>query len=415
VTIRAVVLAAAIGAAAPAPVMAQQVAAEALFDRDLTVGSGASITATIGELAGHAEAKAVPDRLFEEGGGLGRTGDITYRLLKFAFFDAPQEHLLLVFDHEMFGHGARLRERFDGPIGYHIQPPAPYGHGNGVTSFVFNREPTLYEQLAISAGGMESTGVVAAIVSEHAFIDRTMQPRDALRYLTFELDTLRYISRTKGNEEAGHDVGDFIRTYNDLAVVAGAPGLTPRRLRNEALISLANPMVAYAGYGIVRYWWNGDTNVAVPALSIAGVRYLPLFRYRLTPFGTEWALVNALGGRMRPTSIELRVGQSPGSTPWGVGINQRDALRWGGWSVDAALDVWQQPPVADQNPRLLSFDQHMGGRIRGRVHRDVVPVWFSSTRASIIIEVGGKSAGYVPGEPLRSGIVARVGIGIPVP
>ena len=83
--------------------------------------------------------------------------------------------------------------------------------------------------------------------------------------------------------------------------------------------------------------------------------------------------------------------------------------------MDAALDVWQQPPVADQNPRLLSFDQHMGGRIRGRVHRDVVPVWFSSTRASIIIEVGGKSAGYVPGEPLRSGIVARAGIGIPVP
>ena len=67
-----------------------------------------------------------------------------------------------MFNHEVFGHGARLRERFDGPIEYRIALPEPYGDGTGATSFVFDREPTPFELLAVHAGGMESTGVAAA-------------------------------------------------------------------------------------------------------------------------------------------------------------------------------------------------------------------------------------------------------------
>jgi hypothetical protein len=416
VNVRAVVLAAAIGAAASSPAAAQQLAAEALVDRDLTVGAGATISATLGALVARAEDRSIPHRLFAERGVLRRPANITYRLLKYTFFDGPQERLLLVFDHEVFGHGARLRERFDGPIEYRIQPPYPYGGGGGSTSFVLDREPTPYELLAVSAGGMESTGVVAAIVAERAFVDRRMHPRDAIRYLTFELDTLRYIASTDDQgEDPGHDVGDFLETYNDLAAAAGAPALTPRRLRREALVSLANPMAAYAAYGIARYWWNGATDVAVPAISVAGVRYLPLFRYRLTPYGTEWALVNALAGRMRPTEVEVRIGRSPQATPWGIGVRQREAARWRSWTVDGAVDLWQQPPVAESDPQRLAFEPRMGARVSARVNRPVVPVWFSASRATLVVEIGAKSGGYVAGEPLRGGVVARAGIGFPLP
>ena len=409
--VRAVVLAAALGAAASSPVDAQQLAAEVLVDRDLTVASGVSITAAIGELVGRAEAHAVPDRLFAEEGTSRRTANVSYRIAKHVLFDAPQEHLLLVVDHELFGHGARLSERFDGPIEYRFHIPAPYGSGGADTAFVFDRPPTMWEQLAVSAGGMESTTLVASIVSERAFVEGRLRSRDALRYLTFELDSLRYIAsaETEGFE-AGHDVGDFLRTYNDLAAVAGASKLTARTLRNESLVGLANPMAAYAIYGIARYWWSGSPDVAVPALSINGVRYLPLVRYRLTPFGTEWALVNSLGGRVRPMEIELRVGRSPNATPWGIGLRQRQVVRFGGWAIDAAFDVWKQPPVDGTDPRQLSFDPRPGSRVRGRVHHPL-----RSSRATFIIEVGGKSGGYIPGEPLRGGFVARAGIGVPVP
>jgi hypothetical protein len=410
-----VVLAAAIGAAASSSAAAQQLASEALFDPHLNVGSGATISATIGALVAHAEETAVPDRLFEEPGASRRTANVTYRFLKNVFFDAPQEQLLLVFNHEVFGHGGRLRERFDGPIEYHIEVPAPYGGGAGETSYLLNRAPTPYELLAISAGGMESTSVVASIVAERAFVDGRMRPRDALRYLLFEFDTQGYIASTNDDEEPGHDVGDFLTTYNDLAAAAGAHTLTPRQLRRESLVGLANPLGAYALFGIARYWWNGATDVPVPTLSIAGVRYLPLVRYRLTPYGTEWSLVNALAGRMRPTEVEVRIGRSPLETPWGIGVRQRSVASWRGWSVDAAADVWRQPPIAGTDPRRIEFDLRTGARVRGRANHAVMPVWFSTSRATLVVEVGAKSAGYVPGEPLRAGIVARAGLGLPLP
>lgn len=408
-------LVAAIGAAGASPAAAQQLASEVLVDRDMTVGAGATVGATIGGLVAHAEDATVPHRLFAEEGTSRRTANFAYRFLKFVFFDTPQEHLLLVFDHEVFGHGARLRERFDGPIEYRIAAPEPYGDGTGATSFVFDREPTPYELLAVTAGGMESTGVAAATVAERAFVEQRMSPRDAYRYVTFELDTLRYIASTDEDEEPGHDVADFLHTYNDLATAAGAPTLSVRRLKREALISLANPIAAYAAFGVARYWWNGDTNIPVPAISVGGVRYLPLFRYRLTPFGTEWALVNAFAGRTHPTEVELRIGRATLSTPWGIGARQRRVAAFGGWTLDAAVDIWKQPPVDDTNPRRIVLDARLGGRVRGRLSHPVVPVWFSTSRASVIVEVGAKSGGYVPGEPLRGGIVARAGVGIPLP
>jgi hypothetical protein len=409
-----VVLAAAIGAAASSAA-AQQLTSEVLFDPRLTVGSGATISATIGALVAHAEEAAIPDRLFGEPGASRRTANVAYRFLKHVFFDAPQEQLLLVFNHEVFGHGGRLRERFDGPIEYHIEVPAPYGGGAGETSFVLNREPTPYELMAISAGGMESTSVVASIVAGRAFVDGRMNPRDALRYLLFEFDTQAYIASTNENEEPGHDVGDFLKTYNALATAAGARTLTPRHLRLESLVGLANPMGAYALFGIARYWWNGATDVAVPTLSIAGVRYLPLVRYRLTPYGTEWSLVNALAGRIRPTEVEVRIGRSPLETPWGIGVRQRSVATWRGWSVDAAVDMWRQPPIAGTDARRVEIDLRSGARVRGRASHAVLPVWFSTSRATLIVEVGAKSAGYIPGEPLRGGVVARAGLGLPVP
>jgi len=56
-------------------------------------------------------------------------------------------------------------------------------------------------------------------------------------------------------------------------------------------------------YGVARYVWDGSTDVQVRLPSIAGVRYLPMMRDRLAPYGTEWSFVNELGGRIRPMRV----------------------------------------------------------------------------------------------------------------
>jgi hypothetical protein len=240
-----------------------------------------------------------------------------------------------------------------------------------------------------------------------------MRTRDAYRYLAFELDTFSYILSTDDEgEEAGHDVGEFLETYNKMAAATGASALSARTLRREAVVSLANPIVAYAAYGTLRYLWNGATEVGVPAISFAGVRYLPMLRYRLAPYGTEWALVNELGGRVRPTQIELRVGRAPLATPWGIRVRQRGLPAWGAWSLDASVDVWRQPRLTKTAADPLTVHLRGGAYVRGRAERPLVPVWFSPQPATAVVEVGVKSAGFVPGEPLRGGLVVRGGIGL---
>ena len=413
--LRAVALAAAFGAATASPTAARQVTSAALVDRDLTVGAGATIAATLGEALARVADAHVPHRLFEEHGIARRGTNVAFRLLKLVALDAPQEHLLLVLNHEVFGHGARLRERFDGPITYRIGVPSPYGRGGGSTSFVFDRVPSAYEVMAVHTGGMEVDGVAAALTSHRAFSAQQMRPRDAVRYLAFELDTLSYVLSTDDDgEEPGHDVADFLETYNRVAVAAGAAPLRPRALRRQALVGFANPMLAYAAYGIGRHLATGATDVAVPALSIAGVRYLPMFRYRLAPYGTEWSLVNELGGRIRPTQIELRLGRAPHTTPWGVRVRQRELMSWRDWSLEASIEVWRQPRLALQADESLSASPRAGVQVRGRVERAFLPVWFSADRATIVVDLGVKSRGFVPGEPLRGGAVVRGGVGLPL-
>jgi hypothetical protein len=398
-----------------------QVTVPVIFDPDMTVGAGATVSVILGAAAANAEHAIVPDRVLTERGLARRTANIAYRWLKLAYFDLPQEQLLLVVNHELFGHGARLRERFDGQIEYRVDVPEPYGAGGGATFFTFDREPTVHELLSVSAAGMEGNRVAASLISHQAFREGRMNQRDALRYLGFELDTMNYVLNTDDEpEREGHDVSGFIQVYNEMAEFIGARRVTPRELQREVLVCLANPMLGYALFGIARYVWNGNPEVPVPAVSIAGIRYLPLLRYQLTPYGTEWSLMNELGGRIQSTQVELRVGRSPGARPWGIGIREREVALWRGWRLDIGIEVWRQPRIVDTITASTASESRaaadarlrLGGQVSGRAERPLGARLFGLA-PTVIVDLGVKTAGFVPGEPLRAGGIVRAGVGIP--
>jgi hypothetical protein len=242
-----------------------------------------------------------------------------------------------------------------------------------------------------------------------------MRPRDAIRYLAFELDTLSYVRSTNDDldrESPGHDVASFIETYNEAATAVGAPTLAPRSLRRTALVSLANPMVAFAAYGIVRHVWNGASDVRVPGIAIGNVRWLPLARYQLAPYGPEVAVTNQLTGARWPTRVEVRVGRAPAARPWGVGVERQRIAVWRSWRFDAAMEFWRQPEVAARAERITSRAR-TGLEIRTRAERPLIPTWFSTRRLSVIVDVAAKTSGFVPGQPLARGVSLRLGVGIP--
>src|SRR3954470_15689007 len=201
-----------------------------LVDRDMTAAAGATVSNAAGRLAANLEDRFVPLRLFAERGKLRRGVNATYRFAKLALFDEPQENWIRVANHEVFGHGGRLRDLFDGRIGYDLPPPPPYGRGGGATFFSYDRAPTVDEVLAVSAGGMEANYVLGQALARDAITHGEWHYRDARRYLYAEYDTLRYILGTSDLEREGHDVGDFRRVYNDAAKTLGEKTLSARTL-----------------------------------------------------------------------------------------------------------------------------------------------------------------------------------------
>ena len=161
-----------------------------LVDRSLSVGAGATLAVGAGDVVALLESEFVPDRLMEERGALQRTGNIAYRTAKLLLFDRPQEQWLMVANHEVMGHGGRVREFYDGYLRFHLDAPWPYGDGGGLTSFAPDRDVTVHELQAISVAGMEANAVGAGLFSRRAFADRRLAPREALRFLGFHLDAL---------------------------------------------------------------------------------------------------------------------------------------------------------------------------------------------------------------------------------
>lgn len=376
----------------------------AIADADMTAVAGSAVIDLAATLVGRAEDSILPPRLFEEGSAWRRSAGVSYRFAKLFALDVPQEDWLRVANHEVFGHGARLRERFSGPIRYSLGVPPPYGSGGGSTSFEFDREPTVEELLAITVGGMEANNVAAGRVGLRAIRQGETTYRDMLRYLLGRLDSVGYIVSTDDElEEEGHDVSDFIRT---LRAVTGSD-LTADDLRRRAIVGLADPMLAYAVYGVaVSYLWRGRTNVAVPTFRVGEVRYLPALRFQLTPFGTEWVLDNTFVRAGRVTRIAVRSGEAPGARSFGASVHQDSLWTWRQAGVDGDVHAWHQPRILDDG----GIQRSTGVAAFATASFPLDAKWVRW--ATIVVQGGYKTRGFIEGEPLGSGAVLRGGIGL---
>ena len=358
----------------------------------MTPGAGATLTIGVARLVARTEDQFVPLRLFDDEGKLRRGTNAAYRLFKLALFDDPQENWLRVANHEVFGHGARLRELFDGHISYELPAPPPYGRGGGATFFEFSQVPTVEEVLAVTVGGMEANYVMARALAQDAMTSGTWNYRDALRYLYAEYDTIRYIRSVGPIEEEGHDVGDFIRIYNDAATEAGEDTISSRELRRNVLASFANPLIAYSYYSsFVSYVWQGRTDAPVPMIHFGATRYLPMVRFHLTSFGPEFVLDNAFVRNGRFMDATVTWGQTVGSRTWSVGGLGTRLISVRDWTLGGKGTVWHRP--------------EWGGQFAVTASRQLV----ARGAFAFVAEGGFKTDGFAPGDRLHRGGFLRIG------
>jgi hypothetical protein len=177
-------------------------------------------------------------------------------------------------------------------------------------------------------------------------------------------------------------------------------------------------MVASAAIAIGRYLATGDGSGHVLSLPVAGWDLMPGMRYRLTPFGTEWAVVTDLTRRGRIAQLEVRVGRAPLRTPWAMG-GIVTAARPFGWQLELGGELWRQPPLALGRRRDFGIDAigdplEFGGAIRARTESPAIRFWGNFLPASLIVVLTVKSSGFAAGDPLDSGVSLRAGLGLPI-
>jgi len=368
-----------------------------LIDREMSPGAGATVTNGVARLLAHGEDQFVPLRLFRDEGKLRRGTNAAYRLLKLGLFDDPQENWFRVANHEVFGHGGRLRELFDGDISYQLPPPPPYGRGGGATFFEFSRTPTVEEVLSVTVGGMEANYVMARAIAQDAITEGRWNYRDAIRYYYSEYDTIHYIRSVEPLEEEGHDVGDFLRIYNNVATRAGEKTISARQLRRNVLVSFANPLIAYSYYStFISYVWQGRTTAPVPMIHFGATRYLPMARFHLTSFGTEFVLDNAFVRNGRFVDVTLTWGQTVGSRTWSIGALATRLASVKQWTIGAEGMVWHRPDWGEQ------FAVTTSRTLATRGGQSLV----------FVAQGGYKTDGFAPGDRLHEGVFLRVGAAV---
>jgi hypothetical protein len=380
-----------------------------MFDRDMTPAAGTTDLLTIERAAADVEDRWLAPSRFDESTKTKRALGIGYRFGKWYGLDLPQDHFLMVLGHEVFGHGSRLREIDAGGISYSFDVPIPYGPGGAVTEFRGDVEVTRADALAIDTGGIEAQNVLADHIGSQALAPGVIHYREAWLYLESRLDGLRYIRSVSPQSSEGHDVKSFLLDFNDDCSPPLCTPLSASALKRRALLMLADPMLAYAGYAwAVSYMVLGRTSGAVPMIALPhDVQYLPALRFEMTPYGTAVTTEHNFVRHNRLTRLSVGIGDTGREHAWEVGVAATNVLQRARVRGGGAVSVWRQPAL-DASPNAQTFMTGALGIATARI-----PFGGNSgfaKRGSVLMEVGYKSDGFVRGERLHAGPIVRVGM-----
>ena len=400
-----------------------------LFDTYTSPAAGAQNLLTLQSFLSSAEDRWLPRKIGEERRRAALALGILYRSAKFMALDMPQDHLLMVVAHEVFGHGARFRELGQGRIRYGFDPPIPYGSGDAFTSFNGQFPRTPLASLAVSASGIEAQHALADAITDAAVARGRVHYREAWLYFESRMTGMTYILSASPHSEAGHDVADFLETFEKACADPCKP-LTRRLVQRRAVLALADPLLYYSIYGFAgSYIGNGNTTGPLPLIPIGGVRVLPSLGYALTPYGAEWTARAAITGQRAEgraqsaegtglraegkgsgialTSVALRVGETGASTTWGINARAKDVAHVYGIPINLSIDVWRQPPVLAER---TSEPLKTGGAATATIVLPLPRLLRSSWSRGLHVTAGYKTEGYIPGEQLSGGGFVRAGI-----
>ncbi|HET6400719.1 MAG TPA: hypothetical protein VFH95_04890 [Candidatus Kapabacteria bacterium] len=371
-----------------------------ILDQNFSGIAGAADVATVENILVQYEQQAIPQQLFPEDNRGSKILGRLYRFAKTILFENVQDVMATLVQHEVFGHGARVRE-FGGEASYELHLFPPYGSGHGVTypSFV----GTINQVTAVSIGGIEAEGLLAEELRMRSLGDGTINYRDGYVYMIERAALTTYAWQTHSLDASG---GNDIAAYIDLVGIRN-PHVTLKNIQTNSLLNLLDPLTLTSLYGyFYDYLIKGDIHVVIPFLKIGGIEYLPGFRVGLTPFGYNYYLENMIVSNHNPVIATIGIGPADLGTSEYVRLQVPAAWSPGRWQLGIELDAWHEPAL-DLNSELLpSFNPawNFGGLAIGSVTFRITPTF------GLQVEGGYKTQGFVEGEPLAASAIVQGGI-----
>lgn len=366
------------------------------------------------------EQRIVPDRIIDSRRPIERSANVAYRAGKMALLDVPVSHLLMLVQHEVFGHGARSRELGFTDTTYSLSLFYPYGDGSGLTRY--GTAPagvmTQHEELLRTLAGNEASGLLADRLAWDWVSSGRIDYREAILYLLGSNNLEHYVLSTFVDDtDAGNDIADYLSTLNQL-YSPGTGGLIPpgtvsaqltvSDLAWHTLSVLLDPFQWMSlGACLYRYLLLGEPLTELPAFGGETVRYLPRVRAGLSPFGVEYQMDNYLEIGEWLTRPYIRVGVPTFAVSYGAGFDVQSP-----WFADlvrfqAGTHGWKQPEFNLGGAAVRTISEGLGfsARVRAALRLPGSP-W------SFAVGTRYKSAGYLEGEPMEAGWRFELGGGL---
>ncbi len=380
-----------------------------IMDENYSMNMGAEDLTTLHHFLFETENRYFRPHLFPENTGKKKAIGITYRLGKTLLLDNQIDWTALIIQHEVFGHGARFRE-FGSPVNsYKSELFLPLGSGGGFAmegGYDDSLPLTDYENAMIFSSGCEASGILANSIRDKWLTRGTMNYREVVLYSISANNLGLYILTTKLNN--GHcECGDIDRYLNYVNRINKSDSLTRNDLFKMAFINFLNPYNYFSLYTYFRkYLLNGEEAYSYPMIEINSIRYLPIIRLGLAPFGPEIYLENLICARKMQLNLYLRHDLSSTLEFWGGGIKYSTKLPLKHVFPGFEAHFWNQPgmKMRDYNRYRLT-DDGTGAAV-------ITNISAYYNKIGVTLRLGYKTDGFLEGENISKGIIMSAGVAV---
>jgi hypothetical protein len=309
-----------------------------------------------------------------------------------------------IVQHEVFGHGYRLRELGITPSGYTINI------ASGATYFSPPKSLSLGKFQAVIVAGLEAQNVFASLAKMDWMEKGTVDGRLALAYFYAAQSTFSYTWETyKGNlNNEGNDVVLYKNTLNELYP---SSHITTKKLTILSSLNWLDPMMFYSLYSVYYYITEGKP-WTFPTIALGeNIRYLPNIKVGYAPYAPEIYIENFFMLDTKPLYIYLKGGKRS----VGAGFFYDNFIQKGPISLGLHLDLWTQSPYLSCGT-IEDVDLHKSAAVHGSNvwggAASITSRYRLNSFIKLFLELGGKTDGYLPGYSLSNGIVIRGGLSI---